>query len=284
MVAAPETVSSMTPASPGRRRDVRLRVAFLALLFILGLGYGLMRFGTGAGTDTGPQAKPTRDGPASPHPPGFSGLKAAPGQRGEVSELEYQEPARPVGDAADRQARAVLRAGGKLIKTRQYDEAIAMLTRQQPLLKDYAEAYLLLGRALEGRRDYEMARDFYNAAVDRAPYMPDAYWGFATTSEKLNDVESALAGMRSFLHVEGGEDPYRLRVAQARAAIWEWESTLGRGPWGPTKGVPPGFTAAEIRRDDRGVGIKMQVGGTENPAGETKAEMKHQEKFKLYSR
>jgi tetratricopeptide (TPR) repeat protein len=281
MTAAPAGPHSAAPLRRPRR-DVRLRVAFLALIAVVALGYALMHFNAGPSTGRGPD--PAADGRASPHPPGFSDLRAAPASRGEVSELDYRDPAKAEAGAGDRQARAVLRAAAQSIRTRQYDQAIAMLNRQQALVQPYAQAYLLIARALEGKRDYQTARDFYNAAADRDPYLADAYWGFATSSEQLNDLEGAIGGMRSFLHVEGGDGPYRLRVARARAAIWEWEAKLGRGPWGPSKGIPPGFTEAEIRRDNRGVGLKMQVTGTENEAGERRAEMKHQDRFKLYDR
>jgi tetratricopeptide (TPR) repeat protein len=142
----------------------------------------------------------------------------------------------------------------------------------------------VLGRALEGKGDYATARDFYNAAIDRDPALSDAYWGFATTSEKLNDLPSALGAMRSYLHTEPDADPYRRRIAQARSAIWEWESKLGRGAWGKTKGLPPGFTEAELRRDGRGVGVKIPIEGTENAAGVSRYEIKSADKIQIYPR
>jgi tetratricopeptide (TPR) repeat protein len=265
---------------PTRRRDVRPRLAIGILLIVFVLG-GLLQW---LGKTNAPAPDPAAARLSSPHAPGFSGLKADATDRGDVARLEFQEPAGSPAGNTERQARDLMRQAAAEIKKRQYDKAIIALTEKQPLLKNYPEAYLLMARALEGKRDYDTARDFYNAAANRDPYMADAYWGFATTSEKLSDLEGAIGGMRSFLHTEGGRDPYRLRVAQARSALWEWESQLGRGPWGPTKGVPPGFTTEEISRDGRGVGIKMQVAGSENAAKETRAEMKHQEKHKVYPR
>jgi hypothetical protein len=43
--------------------------------------------------------------------------------------------------------------------------------------------------------------------------------------EQRKDYESALGGMRSFLHLARADDPHRVR---ARSALWEWEEKLGR--------------------------------------------------------
>jgi hypothetical protein len=142
----------------------------------------------------------------------------------------------------------------------------------------------LLGEALEGRRDYAVARDFYVAAIDRDHYLSDAYWGVATSSEQLGELDSAIGAMRSYLHTERDPDPQRLRINQARSAIWEWESKLGRGPWGPTRGIPPGFSADEVKRDGRGVGVKMQLPETLQADGTWKNEIKHADKIKIYPR
>jgi tetratricopeptide (TPR) repeat protein len=180
--------------------------------------------------------------------------------------------------------RATLKSADAQLKSQRYDAAIATLNAEQPLLKNQPEAYWLIARALEGKRDLQTARDFYNAALDRDPSFASAYWGYATTSEALGDLPSALGAMRSYLHTEPDADPNRLRIAQARSAIWEWEAKLGRGPWGPTKGIPPGFTESELKRDGRGVGIKMPVPGTEQPDGTLRSEVKSQSKFKIFPR
>ncbi len=269
-------------SAPRPRRDRRPLVAVIAVAGTIGLGFALMQM---TGTTPGTTLPDPLSGVAgnSPHPPGFASLASAPNQqRNDLAVLDETEPAASARTPLEARIQQLIREARQLVKARQYDSAINLLTRQQALLKNEASAYLLIARALEGKQDYETARDFYNAAADKNPFLADAYWGYATSSEKLNDLESAIGGMRSFLHVEGGKDPYRLRVAQARSAIWEWESKLERGPWGPTKGIPPGFTEAEIRRDNRGVGIKMQSGTSET--GESRAEMKHQDKIKIYPR
>ncbi len=222
---------------------------------------------------------------ASP-PAGFESLKRENGQWMANSDIETL-PERATNAAAKAPlspADQALADARQLIKRRDYDTALRTLNAAQPILKDRGEAFLLIGNVLERKRDYATARDFYNAALNRDPYLADAHWGFATTSESLGDLESALGGMRSYLHTEPDPDPMRLRINQARSAIWEWESKLGRGAWGPTKGIPPGFIAEDLKRDGRGVGVKWPREDTLQPDGTMKSEIKSAEKRQIYPR
>ena len=210
--------------------------------------------------------------------------ESSPAARQALADYEAREPLIDTTNSEGKKARDTLKSAARLIKQRQPDAAIATLNDARELVKPYAESYLLIGRALEAKRDFDTARDFYNAALNRNPYLADAHWGFATSSEALSDIESALAGMRSYLHTEPDAAPDRLRINQARAAIWEWETQLGRGAWGPTKGIPPGFSAAELKRDGRGVGVKMPLDHTKDEKGLTRYEIKSADKIKIYPR
>ena len=263
------------------RRDRRLPVALLLMVLVVVLGVvvsALPKRGVDAAKLAAPPQRPASD---------FSGLvpaaTVAPGDDAEALAKE-EIPAAPDSNPEAGAARQVLKNARQLIKKKQYDEAIKLLDQERSRLQEYADAYLLLGKALEGRRDYAVARDFYVAAINRDPFLSDAYWGVATSSEQLGELDSAIGAMRSYLHTERDADPQRLRIAQARSAIWEWESKLGRGPWGPTKGIPPGFTAADLKRDGRGVGVMMPLLDTLQADGTMKREVKHADKVKIYPR
>lgn len=213
--------------------------------------------------------------------PGFTGLQeSSSGQRVD----EEHSRATQLEQMADGEAKTILKNAERLTRSNQYEEAIRLLHQARPILQDNALAYFELGRALMARKDYAAARDFYAAAIEKNLAFADAYFSFAEASEALKDLEAALGGMRSFIHVTADADPYRLKVAQARSAIWEWEAQLGRGPWGPTRGIPPGFTAEEIKRDGKGVGIKMQRNDTLREDGMMDAEVKAQTRFEIYKR
>jgi len=264
------------------RRDRRARMALLLLVLVVLLGY-LVSALPQRGVDAAKLAEPllTAAKPSS----GFSELAtsiARDDDSGTQPTEALPEASAPNPEAGT--AQQVLGAARGLLKKQQYNEAIKLLEQARPQLQPYAQAYLLLGKALEGRRDYAVARDFYVAALDRDPYLSDAYWGVATSSERLGELDSAIGAMRSYLHTERDPDPQRLRINQARSAIWEWESKLERGPWGPTKGIPPGFTAADLQRDGRGVGVMMPLLDTLQADGTMKREVKHADKIKIYPR
>lgn len=260
-----------------RRRDYRLATLLLVIAVVVALGYGVSLLPSRGVQATAPQ----KSQPAPHAPMGFAELKGSSGKEQDVSESEFAELVDDPANPNDQAARKILDEADRRIKAGSHEEAIVILNQQRALVQKYPESYLLLGRALEGRQDYTAARDFYRVAIDRKPYMADAYWGFATASEQLDDLESALGAMRSYLHTEAAVAQNQLKIAQARSSIWEWESKLGRGPWGPTKGVPPGYTASEIKRDGKGVGIKMPI-QNEQADGPAKSEMKVREKVKVF--
>lgn len=267
--------SHSSPPAKRKRRDYRLPTLGGLVLAVVALGY-LVNLIPSRGTEAVVQVSASRSLLTDLRPE--SGME----NRSALSESLTVQPSIDPKDPEGEQAAKVMQQAGAQIKERRYEAAIADLTTAHALIQKYPESYLLLARALEGKKDYTTARDFYKAAIDKNPYLADAYFGFASASESLGDLESAIGGMRNYLHTERNADPGRLKVAQARSAIWEWESKLGRGQWGPSKGIPPGFTAAELKRDNRGVGIKMPIPGTEQPDGSVKYEIKHQDKFKIF--
>lgn len=249
----------------GGKRDLRLPVTVALVGAVVLAGYVISVL-PGRGVEAGTKSA-------------FASLLPQDGNAGRnhTAEEEAAEKLPPRARKALDQARGQIEQG-------QFDEAITTLNTSRTMLKDSAQAYFMIGQALEGKKDFGTARDFYLAALDRDRSMPDAYWGVATTSEALDDLEAALGAMRSYLHAEPDKDPERLRIAQARSAIWEWESKLGRGPWGPTKGIPPGYAAEDIKRDGRGVAIRVPVPGTEQADGRLLAEIRHADKQKIFSR
>ncbi len=275
---APPTVTTMQDTAPHspqprrRRKDRRLLTTALVFAGIAVLG-GVIHW-----LDNRQEAG-TVLAQANQPPAPFEGLSATGPSVMPLAEVEPQYPAVALTDRPGNEAREIMQLAAKDIKARHYDDALRRLNDARAKLQSYPEAYLILGTALEGKKDFAAARDFYNAAIERDPYLSEAYWGYATTSERLGELHSAIGAMRNFLHTQASLDPDRLKVVQARSALWEWEAQLGRGPWGPSKGIPPGFTREELKRDGRGVGIKIPLPETRTPDGLMKYEIKHQKKF-----
>ncbi len=121
-------------------------------------------------------------------------------------------------DARFKQAVAMLHA-------KQYEHAATALHRVLELAPGMPEAHVNMGFALIGLKRYAAARDFFETAIDLRPAQINAYYGLAVALEGLNDLEGALGAMRSYVHRSRPDDPY---LRKARAALWEWESALGR--------------------------------------------------------
>lgn len=274
-------------ARPAAVRDYR-RGAILAVPFAVALLATVVSLMPGRGVESGHPGSETSAFPSmAPHGPArFRGEEQAPApassgalridpaqdRAGHLDEVR-----RVTVDALNGMARTALQAG-------KADEAAQSLLKAMYLAPDDAEAFHLMGDAMMQRRRFGEARQYYESAIDRDRLRADAYFSHATASEAMGDLESALGGMRSYLHVVADKDPFRLRVAQARSAIWEWESQLGRGPWGPSHGIPPGFTEEELRRDGKGVAVKMPIPGTADKDGVTKYEIKHADKIRMYEK
>ena len=114
-----------------------------------------------------------------------------------------------------------------MLHAKEYDFAIKALHRVIELAPEMPEAYVNMGYALIGKQDYKAAADFFNGATELKPYQANAYWGLAVSLEQLGELEAALGAMRTFIHLSPPNDPF---LRKARSALWEWESTLKRGP------------------------------------------------------
>lgn len=278
---------SLAKAAPGaagalparRRRDRRLVVIVAGVTGMMVAGY-LISLVPGRGVDAAAVARQK----AAARVQGFADLQAssttttpeqaAPADQG----IAPAAPGQPEVEFKQRSAEA-----DAAIKAGQYLKALAAAQRMRELKPDHPASYVKAGFAFNGMGRFKDAFGPLAHAIDLDPMQADAYFGMAVVQEGLGNLEGAIGGMRTFLHVTPDPDPARLQVAQARAAIWEWESRLGRGPWGPTQGVPPGFTAEELRRDGRGVGVKMPVGQPDE-SGATPSEIKSGDKFRIFSR
>lgn len=254
----------MTPQSGTFKRDFRPRAIVLLAGSIFAFAL-LIQYIPSRGVEVGSEPPPESASPFGSLNLTTTARDAKP--RPESSVTESGAPLSP-------RLRQALAGAESAIKHGRHDEAIRTLNRVRDEALGSSAAFHLIGKALIGKGDFATARDFLSKAIDLDPTRAEAYFDHARASEGLNDLPSALGGMRSYLHVETNSDPYRLRIAQARSAIWEWEAQLGRGPWGPTRGIPPGFTADMLKRDGKGVGVMMQKPETLKPDGSMEYEIR----------
>lgn len=246
-------------------RDYRSQAIILLAGSILAIGL-LIQFIPSRGVVARPATEAARSSP-------FASLNFGTSS-GDTSTQREVPLAENAGNPPSTRLDRALADAETAIEQGRHDEAIRTLNRVRGEAMQSATAFHLIGKALIGKGDFETARDFLSKAIDLDPTRAMAYFDHARASEGLNDLESALGGMRSYLHMETNNDPYRLPIAQARSAIWEWEAKLERGPWGPTRGIPPGFTADMLKRDGKGVGVVMQKPETLKPDGSMEYEIR----------
>lgn len=264
------------------RRHRRNATIFAAVALVAGLGY-LVSLTPGRGIDVR-RLEPTVafDAVQPPHPRSVR-PEAVPDPLPDIPSADpVAEPEEYARQQDEIRTRKILVPIEAAIDEGRFERAITMLNHVRPYLQHRPEPYLLMGRALHRSGDTHTAIDFFLAAIERDPGYAEAYFEFAAATESAGDLESALGGMRSFIHLSQDKDPYRLQIAQARSAIWEIEARLGRGAWGATRGIPPGFTEEELKRDGKGVGIKMPIPGTERPDGTADYEIKSADKQEMF--
>lgn len=112
-----------------------------------------------------------------------------------------------------------------LLHAKQYDYAITALDAVLEMVPDMPEAYVNMGYAFIGLKEFGPARGAFEKAIDLKVDQINAYYGLAIAFEGQGDLEAALGAMRSYIHLSPTDDPF---LAKARSAIWEWEGQLGR--------------------------------------------------------
>lgn len=187
-------------APPGKRagRDIRVRVAALAVLCVALGGAALHWFGRDGSQSAGGGDAPieARGGPAA---------HARAKQRAEFDQ---------------RFGQAVI-----MLHARQYEHAVTALHRLLEIAPEVPEVHVNMGFALLGMHRQAAARDFFLGATQLRPQQANAYYGLAIALEGLGDRPGALGAMRTFVHLAAPGDPW---LPKARAALWEWQAGPSR--------------------------------------------------------
>jgi len=135
-------------------------------------------------------------------------------------------PQRHAREMKSREVDQRFRQAVVMLHARRYDYAIMALHRVLELAPKLPEAHTNMGFALLGQGDYKAAADFFGSAIELRRDQANAYYGLAMVLEAACDIAGATGAMRTFVHLAGSDDIY---VRKARAALWEWESTLSAG-------------------------------------------------------
>jgi Tfp pilus assembly protein PilF len=133
-------------------------------------------------------------------------------------------PIEPAPESRDALLLRHFEAAAIQLHARQYGLAERSLQQVLVMAPTMPEAHVNLGYALLGQGRLLEARGAFETAIDLRPEQANAYHGLALCHEAMHDLELAIGGMRSYLHLAREEDENHL--ARARAALWEWETEL----------------------------------------------------------
>ena len=191
----------------------RNRLFLLALVVFAGGVAGILLTASSPGHGAGPAGPPAAGPVTRPADPVMEPeVHASQARRAEI-------------DQRFKEAVVMLHAG-------RYDDAATALHRLLELAPDMPEANVNMGFAMIGLKRYDIARDFFQTAINLRPMQANAYYGLAESLEGLKDLEGALGAMRTYVHLSSNADPF---VRKARAAIWEWQAALAKKPAGAAR-------------------------------------------------
>lgn len=110
-----------------------------------------------------------------------------------------------------------------MLHAKEYDHALTSFHRVIELAPNMPEAYVNMGFALLGKKEWSAAADFFDEATNLRSDQINAYYGMAVAQEGLGDLRAATEAMRAYLHRAPADDPYRKK---AESAVWEWQDAL----------------------------------------------------------
>ncbi len=257
----------VTQHVPQRRRDQRLLAVLLVITLVLVIG-ALSSLVPGRGTDAESVAvNLTSDRTSTGDFPFL--LAPVPGEgSGSVEEFvppssAAADPGKSVERAREAEFQQLLAEAESLLDAKEFGAAVEPLSRAMSLYPGAPFPYVNMGYAQLGLGNLAHAERAFMLAIDIKPNEARAYFGLGIVYDRTKDFAAATGAMRSFLHLTTESDPYSPAVTRARSALWEWEAKLGRGPWGETRGIPPGLAEEDLHRDGQGVGmLKPQADGT----------------------
>ena len=105
------------------------------------------------------------------------------------------------------------------LRKRHYRQAIEGFRAVLNVAPTMPEAYVNIGFAQLQLKQYGLAKQAFNTALELRTGQINAYWGLAVSLEGLCDIPAAIGAMKTFVHLAKQENPY---LKRANAALWEW--------------------------------------------------------------
>jgi len=112
------------------------------------------------------------------------------------------------------------------LRNRSYRQAIEGFRKVLKKTPTMPEAYVNIGFAHLELKQFELAKQAFNTALDLRVGQINAYWGLAVSLEGLCDIPAAIGAMKTYTHLAKKDDPY---LKKANAALWEWNQLKKAG-------------------------------------------------------
>lgn len=109
------------------------------------------------------------------------------------------------------------------MQNKQYPQAVLVWNELLLINDSIPEVHVNQGFSLFEMGHIEPASKHFQRALELNSYQINAYYGLAICFEKMEDMESAMGAMRSYIHLADDNDPF---VRKAQSALWEWENDL----------------------------------------------------------
>ena len=118
--------------------------------------------------------------------------------------------------------------GTVYLRTEQWDDAIVNFEKARSNIL-YATPYIALnnlGEAYRGKKEFELAFDFYKSALEENPRFPNAHRGLGLVLLDMGIPDAAVASLEKAVEYDPGYVPALYDLGRAYAALYEPEKAL----------------------------------------------------------
>ena len=110
-----------------------------------------------------------------------------------------------------------------MLHAKRYDLAIVALHQVLAIDPKMSEAHNNMGFALLGKKEYNIARDFFLTAIDLNDKQLNAYYGLALSHGELKEYQNAIGAMVTFIHLSSDQEQY---LQKALDYLQQWRDMV----------------------------------------------------------
>lgn len=120
--------------------------------------------------------------------------------------------------------------GVAMLRAHRYDDAATAFHRVLALSPEMPEAHVNMGFAMLGKKDYQLALEFFEGATELRGDQLNAYYGMALALEGLGRFDAAAGAMRTYQHLTSPDDPFLPKVNEKLKEYEARHGVVGAAP------------------------------------------------------